>query len=411
VGHVLTFPMNSSLELASWVPQTQVDKDAVLAQLEKIVSHATLKSSKRCPALLRYIVEHQLQGEAGKLKERMIGIELFGRESDYDSNSDPVVRTTANDLRKRIAQYYHEPGHEFELKIGLPPGSYLAEFHLPDLALQETIPAFVAAGAREGSVAPRSTEPSSDWRRYTASAVLLVVTVIAIVWRQPARTPESLEKFWGTVAKTDPILVCVGTWSISSITLDTSPNAGISPNIPDLLPITDAVAFSRVSAFLGQTRTPFRVEMAKKTTLADLTQTPVVVIGGIDNQWTLRISDPLRFHFVHGGDPLKWAITDRKDGDHRFVSGGLGNSGGTKDYAIVGRLSNGTSGQMSVVVAGLGAAGTTAASEFVTDARYTDTLTDRDSNALAAKNLEVLISVDVVDGKPGAPRVEALETW
>ena len=179
----------ASLELDHWVPQSQTEKDVVLAQLEKLVSHSALKSSKRCPALLRYIIEHQLEGEGTKLKERMIGMELFGRESDYDSNADPVVRTTANDLRKRIAQYYHERGHESELRISLPPGSYLAEFHLAESS-QAVVPAAATRPNQHVAAAQPASRAAGAWRRYLVSACLILATTIAIVWRQSARTPR-----------------------------------------------------------------------------------------------------------------------------------------------------------------------------------------------------------------------------
>src|SRR5215469_10116942 len=100
-------------------------------QLERIVSSPLLRNSKRYPSLLRHVVEQSLDGHAHDLKERTLGIEVFGRSPDYDTNIDPVVRISAAEIRKRIAQYYHEPGHEDEIRIELPLGSYVPEFRLP----------------------------------------------------------------------------------------------------------------------------------------------------------------------------------------------------------------------------------------------------------------------------------------
>ena len=80
---------------------------------------------------LRHVVERTLQGQTSDLKERTLGIDVFGRSPDYDPAADPVVRVSAGEIRKRIAQYYHEPGHETEIRIDLPLGSYLPEFHFP----------------------------------------------------------------------------------------------------------------------------------------------------------------------------------------------------------------------------------------------------------------------------------------
>jgi len=48
---------------------------------------------------------------------------VFGRRADYDTNQEAIIRISAAEIRKRIAQYYHEPGHETELRIELPLGS------------------------------------------------------------------------------------------------------------------------------------------------------------------------------------------------------------------------------------------------------------------------------------------------
>ncbi len=56
----------------------------------------------------------ELDGHPGELKERTLGIEEFGVDPDYDTNLDPVVRTTAAEIRKRLAQYYLDPSHEAE---------------------------------------------------------------------------------------------------------------------------------------------------------------------------------------------------------------------------------------------------------------------------------------------------------
>ena len=404
----------ASTETISCVPQSQAERDAIAAQLEKLVSHSSFKGSRRCQALLRYIIENRLHGETCSLKERMIGIAVFGRLADYDSNSDPVVRTTATDLRKRLAQYYHEPGHESELRIALPAGSYRPEFHAAHVE-SKTGPITWDAPARVDSPAPASRIPANrsarNWKPYLLSAFLAAALILSTALRQPTRPPRTLNDFWSPVAKSGPALLCVGTWNVSSITSDVPPGSTTSLNIRDLLPMTDAVAFSRVAAFFGEAHLPFRVENAKATTLSDLTQGPVVLIGAIDNQWTMRVTDRLRFHFVHQDGQVKWRIADRKNTVQGLTTGIGDVPGSTKDYAIIGRLSDGTSGQISVLVAGMGAAGTTAASELVTSGDYMNDLARQIPNGFKTKNVEALISVQVVDSKPGAPHIEAVETW
>src|SRR5580658_3386445 len=114
-----------------WVAETEVEREAIREQVALIVSSPLFSHSKRFPNFLRYTVESALRGDAGHLKERTIGVEVFGRDPNYDTNLDPVVRMTAVEIRKRLAQYYKAPGRETEVRIDLPAGSYIPEFHPP----------------------------------------------------------------------------------------------------------------------------------------------------------------------------------------------------------------------------------------------------------------------------------------
>src|SRR5580692_1095021 len=88
----------------------------LLEQLERLVRSRHFRNSKRYPTFLRFVVEQTLAGKTESLKERTLGVDVFARPSHYDTNEDPIVRVTAGEIRKRIAQYYQEPGHEDELR-------------------------------------------------------------------------------------------------------------------------------------------------------------------------------------------------------------------------------------------------------------------------------------------------------
>jgi len=110
-----------------WTPLTEMDSNFVRAELEGILHSPQFSSSKRYPAFLRYVVSETLDGNGPQIKERTIGIEVFGRSADYDTNNDTVVRYTAGEVRKRLAIYYHD--HEdAALEITIPQGSYVPEF-------------------------------------------------------------------------------------------------------------------------------------------------------------------------------------------------------------------------------------------------------------------------------------------
>ena len=111
------------------------DVSAIRDQLKRLLAHPLFANSKRYPVFLAYTVEQTLVGNAGELKERTIGVEAFGREPNYDVNLDPVVRTTAAEVRKRLIQYYYNTDHVGELIIELPVGSYVPAFRDPAVSV------------------------------------------------------------------------------------------------------------------------------------------------------------------------------------------------------------------------------------------------------------------------------------
>ncbi len=102
--------------------------DAVRGALQSIISSAAFSGSKRCQDFLRLVVERVLSGDLDALRERMIGVEMFGRPADYDTSNDAVVRVRATEVRKRLSQYYREAASPPEVRIDLPPGTYVPEF-------------------------------------------------------------------------------------------------------------------------------------------------------------------------------------------------------------------------------------------------------------------------------------------
>lgn len=118
---------------------TDTQREVVLAELATLLGSAPFRTSKRCSDFLRHVVEHTLNGQVDNLKERSIGIELFHLPPDFDTGQHAIVRVTANEVRKRLAQHYHsESSVPHAVRIELPPGSYVAEFRWEN-GLQEPV--------------------------------------------------------------------------------------------------------------------------------------------------------------------------------------------------------------------------------------------------------------------------------
>lgn len=113
-------------------PTQQEVRDA----LGRIVESAGFAGAGRLSSFLTYLVERTLNGESDRLKESVLGVEVFQRSTDYDPRTDPIVRVEARRLRSRLEEYYAGPGKNEPVRIELPKGGYV-----PTFAQRETPPA------------------------------------------------------------------------------------------------------------------------------------------------------------------------------------------------------------------------------------------------------------------------------
>jgi hypothetical protein len=148
---------------------------AVRGELTRLLESAAFKGSKRCRDFLKHVVEQTMTGPGESLKERSIGIDLFQLAPDFDPGQHTIVRVTANEVRKKLAQQYlAENGAPHPVQIELPPGSYRAEFKW-----EEPVP----------SARPR---PRRRLALLSAAALVLVACAFAL-WRWSAAAPGSAE--------------------------------------------------------------------------------------------------------------------------------------------------------------------------------------------------------------------------
>src|SRR5580692_1509297 len=112
-------------------------EEQVREEMTRVLASHEFRSSKRSQDFLRFVVEHTLRGSADILKERTIGIEVFGRPTSYDPSDDATVRVKAGEVRKRLGLYYSTQGAANPLRIEVPSGGYVPEFHVMDISRAE----------------------------------------------------------------------------------------------------------------------------------------------------------------------------------------------------------------------------------------------------------------------------------
>jgi hypothetical protein len=121
---------------------SESQKRAIRAELDRLLESAAFRTSNRCKEFLKYVVEHTIDGSSNTLKERAIGIGLFQLPPDFDTGQHTIVRVTANEVRKRLAQHYFAENHSnHPVRIDLPPGSYSVEFKWGASATEPKVPA------------------------------------------------------------------------------------------------------------------------------------------------------------------------------------------------------------------------------------------------------------------------------
>ncbi|MGB9287206.1 MAG: hypothetical protein WCC31_00775 [Terracidiphilus sp.] len=106
----------------------EVERTAVLHELDAILNSPVFQPSKRCKQFLSYVVRQRLEGNDERLKERTIGVDLFQRPTEYATGDDPVVRVQAGEVRRRLDKYYQTTPNNSPVRIELHVGTYTPEF-------------------------------------------------------------------------------------------------------------------------------------------------------------------------------------------------------------------------------------------------------------------------------------------
>ncbi len=412
----------------TWHPKTESERQQVHSQLERIVSDGRFAASHRYPSLLRYIVEQTLAGNEDNLKERTLGVEVFHRSPDYDTNLDPVVRLCAAEVRKRLAQYYQSPARASELRIELNPGSYIPVFSLPDHD------ALAHAGllAEVSSQAEQVSQPRSMRKTYWLVGLIVCGAIIAAIWIMGARSwkhldkaKSALEEVWSPLLTSNkPILFCVGESEFSTLpdsTLTQLQNGADEDSIlqasadkNDFVPFSDVQVLSKFAYLAGLHGHAYWVQNSRATVSSQFREGPVVLIGALNNDWTLNRTSSLRFHLQgpEGPDHVYWIADTQHPASRTWqVKAFAPRSDVVKDYAIAARFTDESTGQVILVAAGIAGSGTRGAGDFLTDEASLKQLADGAGVDLSKKNFEVVLSSEVVNGMQGKPKVEAISIW
>jgi hypothetical protein len=424
--------LDNGLSRRGW---SDVQRTAIVEERNRILAHPTFKGSRRCMELLSYLVDSALTGEEDGIKERTLGIEVFGRDPNYDTNSDPIVRRTANEIRKRLGQCYFEPYGRPGVRIHMARGSYLLEFEFEgdDVHRDPTETDSYPTEAENPEEAPEPSEQqepgsahfevaSTSTSRLLRRGLILGIAIALLVSLayfisvrfDAFRSPEY--KLWEPLlASGDRITVCVSdvtTLAGLSGTTDSSiPSASpLSHGTPQKTPFLDTRVAQALSIKLLEFKRQTNLQPSSALTFQSFREGPVVLVGGTINPWGSVLLSKLRYTLQI--DPItldKW-IQDAQNPSARNwkINGKLQSSDTFDDYAVVTRFFDKDTGQWILALSGLEAHGTEAAGELVADPAFAKLIP---SSVHSTGNFQIVLKTEVMRGSTGPFEVIAVHTW
>jgi hypothetical protein len=402
------------------------DPAAIRRQLDLLFANPHFRNSRRCQALLRHVAEAYLDGCLDRVKERSIGIEVFGRAVDYDTSLDSIVRTSAGEVRKRLAQYYLEPEHEHEIRIVLPNGSYSPEFYMPAPGVAPPLPD-----------PPALPKVRSRWLSWRAGLIASIVAAVAASAIYVKLRPTEFDRFWMPIlSDRSDTVICIeqplrifrfmgpradelndkmvgdAATPPSSAAVKESTSVKLSEVEPvgaKYFTYGDLIGTARISELLSAKGKPFQLLSDRNTTYHDLRGRPAILLGQFNNQWTLGLTGNLRYYLDKNAASYSYEVRDRTSPGKVVAS--VSRSNRAEDFAIVSRIFDVSTEKTVIAIVGSTSYGTLAGADFLTHARYMQEAFRGAPENWYRKNIQVILKATVVGDSPGPPTVITAYFW
>src|SRR3984957_15340381 len=453
----ITVPADPRTSEIGKILETESDIELFQQHLKEVIEGAAFKASHRSGQFLKYIVDQAIAGHFESLKERVIGIELFGRSPTYDTGEDAIVRVTASDVRKRLLQHYGKDGATSEFRISLPLGAYIPEIarrtrssanghshlsgpgaeldhvadvhpdllHIPvqapfiDVAVEPSRPGVRARTPRLFFIAALCTlalvaSAVVAWNRYS---VVEVVPRSSLLWSAFFRSPNSTQ-----IITSDPNIAEIDGYTGGQLSVSDYANHNYIPDPSKLTPEISnlcrnilrgdkaAAVDVPIAVYIGQmalaSSREVSVHAARSIQIQDLaSENNFVFLGSPrSNPWSALFSDQLDFRFVF--DPK--AKTEFIRNQHprpqeapAYVPTAPGWQTG-RSFATVAFVKNPDQAGEVLLVAGATGEGTAAAGRFITDNPRPNTILKRcgvkDSGEV--QHSQLLLQLNAMAGAP-----------
>lgn len=418
--------------------------------LKEIVEGAAFRGSQRSAQFLTYVVEQAIAGQWNALKERTIGIELFGRLPTYDTGEDAIVRVTASDVRRRLLQHYGRYGAASEFRVSLPAGHYIPEIVREPRSVAADAPVQTIAALPDPShaeahaeakiatlpVAAEAAHPVSRWWWFLCFAFLLCgANLIAwlVVIRQQSQPYAKMEDVlpWAAMlhstrttmlVTSDPNIAEIQGLTGEPTSASDYANQVYIPAKNSLSPENltfardilrgdkaanvDVAIVAKIAGFAQETGSRLIVRGARSLRLDELdTENNFIFIGSpLSDPWTTLFNDQLDFRFVYNrsthGEFIE-NVHPRAGEAAAYIPTAKGLATGDS-FATVSFVGNPNHSGQILLLAGLNAEGTRASGELVADLANLPKALDRCGIRSAAKvqHFQLLLRLSTMAGSP-----------
>ena len=442
---------------------------AILQQhLKEVIEGTAFRGSHRSGQFLRYVVDQAIAGHFDRLKERLIGIELFGRSPSYDTGEDAIVRVTASDVRKRLLQHYGLYGTTSKFRIGLPIGSYIpwisreppsngngnhgqstpVEVHTTlhhATALSEPgADSPESATAIQTRIQVQATPGQVKSNRIWLILMLLVTALNLAIWGASwkhmdhlAAVPPSIlpwSAFFSSphaieLITSDPDIAEIQQYVGGKISASDYAHHHLIPNPDNMTPevqhfwgvilgddkasFVDAKVAVQIAELARAHGKQIDMHAARNIQMSDLqTDDNFILMGSPrSDPWSTLFSNQLDFRFTFdtsSGQEIIQNFHPKPNEAAQYVPTALGGATG-QSYAIIALVQNPDQNGLVLLLAGANAEGTEAAGKLITDIpRFTAALEKCGILAMGPlKHFELLLKLNTMAGYPNNASVEA----
>jgi DNA-binding winged helix-turn-helix (wHTH) protein len=257
------------------------------------------------------------------------------------------------------------------------------------------------------------------WSIVAGASLIILLGCLAATYAWKSTHKSAFDSFWGPVFSTnEPVLICIADQNqYAAVALRDSADPTRQILLKDNLTavvIDDLNAVIQITGILKSNEKQYSLKGEGATNLTDLRNGPTIFVGAFDNAWTLRLTNPLRYHFANDREMTEFRIVDSESpAQTNWVINRLEQmtKNNYRDYAILARFTDSNTGKLAIVIAGVGRGGTIAAGELITNPTYLAQLSNASRTSGNKKNMEIVLSTQIIDGEPGSPKIEATYFW